>query len=134
MAKKAVSKRKPKGLGDVIESITEATGIKAIVEAFTPEGVDCGCNKRKEKLNKLFPIKTSANCFSEQQHKEWKEFNEVRTIRITHEQILFICKLYSDIFNLPYWKPSCFACSGTVRSISTMIDKLDLVYKTYEDE
>jgi len=133
MAKQTRSKRKPKGLGDVIENITEATGIKAIVEAFTPEGKDCGCDKRKEKLNKLFPIKTKANCFTKEQHDSWKEFKGVRTIRITHEQILFICKLYSDIFNLPYWKPSCFACSGTVRSITTMIDRLDIVYNTYED-
>ena len=133
MAKQTKNKRKPKGLGDVIENITEATGIKAIVEAFTPEGKDCGCDKRKEKLNKLFPIKTKVNCFTKEQHDRWKEFKEVRTIRITHEQILFICKLYSDIFNLPYWKPSCFACSGTVRSITTMIDRLDIVYNTYED-
>ena len=53
MAKQTRSKRKPKGLGDVIENITEATGIKKVVETFT-EGKDCGCDKRKEKLNKLF--------------------------------------------------------------------------------
>jgi hypothetical protein len=133
MAKQTRSKRKPKGLGDVIENITEATGIKAIVEAFTPEGKDCGCDKRKEKLNKLFPIKTKANCFTKEQHDTWKLFKEVRTIRITHEQILMICELYSNIFNLPYWKPSCFACSGTARTIGTMIDKLDVVYNTYEN-
>ena len=63
----ARNKKKPKGLGDVVEMFTEATGIKAVVEAFTPEGVDCGCSKRKEKLNKLFPIKTKANCFTKEQ-------------------------------------------------------------------
>ena len=42
----------------MIESITEATGIKAAVEWFSEvTGVDCGCDARKEKLNKLFPIK-----------------------------------------------------------------------------
>jgi hypothetical protein len=129
----ARNKKKPQGLVDVVEIFTEATGIKTIVEVFTPEGKDCGCDKRKEKLNKLFPLKTKANCFTEQQYKEWKEFNEVRTITISHEQILFICKLYSDVFNLPYWKPSCFACSGTMRSLSTMIDRLDIIYNTYEN-
>lgn len=44
-----------KGLGDTIETITKATGIKAVVEGIT--GGDCGCDKRKEKLNKLFPYK-----------------------------------------------------------------------------
>ena len=133
MAKQTRGKRKPKGLGDVIENITEATGIKKVVEAFTPEGNDCGCDKRKEKLNKLFPIKTKANCFSEEQYKTWKEFKEVRTLRISHEQILMICEMYSNIFNLPYWKPSCFNCGGTARAIGTMIDKLDVVYNTYEN-
>jgi len=132
MAKRKVNKD-PKGLGDIVENITIVTGIKKVVDIFTNDGKDCNCDKRKEKLNKLFPIKTKANCFTKEQHDSWKQFKEVRTIKITHEQILFICELYSNIFNLPYWKPSCFACSGTVRSISTMIDRLDIVYNTYED-
>jgi len=36
-------------LGDVIEKITKATGIKAVVDKIS--GKDCGCNKRKQKLN-----------------------------------------------------------------------------------
>ncbi len=48
---------KPKGLGDTIESITKATGIKKAVETVTKAaGVkDCGCGRRKDALNKLFP-------------------------------------------------------------------------------
>ena len=42
-------------LGDTIEKITEAIGIKAVVEKVSEiTGKDCGCEKRKEKLNKLF--------------------------------------------------------------------------------
>ncbi len=50
---------KSKGLGDSIEKITKATGIKNIVEAINnARGVkDCGCDKRKKRLNKLFPYK-----------------------------------------------------------------------------
>jgi hypothetical protein len=50
---------KSKGLGDSIEKITKATGIKNVVETIKKvSGVeDCGCEKRKEKLNKLFPYK-----------------------------------------------------------------------------
>lgn len=133
MAKQTRNKRKPKGLGDVIENITEVTGIKKVVELFTPEGKDCGCDKRKEKLNKLFPIKTKANCFTEEQFNAWSKFKEVKTKTIAHEKVLFICELYANIFNVPYWKPSCFACSGTAKTIGTMIDKLDVVYNTYEN-
>ena len=45
------------GAGDVVEKITTVTGIKAIVKAFTPEGEDCGCDERKEKMNELVQIK-----------------------------------------------------------------------------
>ena len=48
-------KKESKGLGDTIEKITEVTGIKKVVEKVA--GKDCGCNKRKEKLNKILPYK-----------------------------------------------------------------------------
>ena len=50
---------KSKGLGDSIEKITKATGIKTLVQlgAKYVGKEDCGCNKRKETLNKKFPYK-----------------------------------------------------------------------------
>ena len=53
---------KAKGLGDTIEKITTATGIKSFTDILTRNGVfgknkDCGCNKRKDDLNKAFPYK-----------------------------------------------------------------------------
>ena len=53
---------KSKGLGDTIEKITSMTGIKSIIDFVTEDIVkvkkkDCGCDKRKEKLNELFPYK-----------------------------------------------------------------------------
>lgn len=53
-SKKIVSK----GLGDTVEKITKATGIhKAtqLIEKVTKK--PCGCQKRKEALNKVFPYK-----------------------------------------------------------------------------
>ena len=48
---------KPKGLGDSIEKITKATGLHSLAQfgARTMGKKDCGCNKRKQMLNKLFP-------------------------------------------------------------------------------
>ena len=45
-----------KGLGDTIEKITKAAGIKTIVDKVS-EGLNipCGCKKRKERLNKAVP-------------------------------------------------------------------------------
>ena len=47
---------KSKGLGDTIAKITEATGIKKVVQTVTKAtGKDCGCGKRQDTLNRLFP-------------------------------------------------------------------------------
>jgi hypothetical protein len=43
---------KSKGLGDTIEKITTATGVKSVVEAVSKKtGKDCGCASRKAALN-----------------------------------------------------------------------------------
>tara|TARA_R110002073_G_scaffold3354_1_gene22615 strand:+ start:1468 stop:1623 length:156 start_codon:yes stop_codon:yes gene_type:complete len=45
-----------KGLGDSVEKFTKTTGLKSLMTlAFGEE--DCGCNKRKQFLNKTFPYK-----------------------------------------------------------------------------
>jgi len=48
-----------KGLGDTVEKITKATGLKSLTEiAMSSIGKkDCGCNKRKNWLNQVFPYK-----------------------------------------------------------------------------
>jgi hypothetical protein len=47
---------KSKGLGDTIEKVTKATGIKKVVEAFSAAtGRDCGCKARRDALNRVFP-------------------------------------------------------------------------------
>ena len=50
---------KSKGLGDSIEKITRLTGIKGLTQmgAKAVGKKDCGCNKRKNILNKVFPYK-----------------------------------------------------------------------------
>jgi hypothetical protein len=45
-----------KGLGDTIEKITTVTGVKKVVD--TVAGAvkkDCGCSKRRDTLNRMFP-------------------------------------------------------------------------------
>lgn len=47
---------KSKGLGDTIEKITKATGIKAAVDKIAEvTNSDCGCSERKDTLNRIFP-------------------------------------------------------------------------------
>mgnify|MGYP003670231891 FL=1 len=48
--------KKSKGLGDSIEKITKATGIKKVVDTVSKVvKKDCGCTARKDALNRIFP-------------------------------------------------------------------------------
>lgn len=53
----AGSQPKPRGLGDTIAAIAEATGIDRVVKAVTGGG--CGCEKRRQRLNEAFPYKAN---------------------------------------------------------------------------
>lgn len=49
---------KSRGLGDTVEKITTKTGIKKVVEGVSRKvNKPCGCQKRKEMLNRVFPYK-----------------------------------------------------------------------------
>ena len=50
---------KSKGLGDSIAKVTKATGLNSLAQmsANLLGKEDCGCGKRKDKLNKMFPYK-----------------------------------------------------------------------------
>jgi hypothetical protein len=56
---------KSKGLGDTIEKMTIATGIKKMADKYSKiTGKDCGCSKRKEALNKAFPYGKGSRRFA----------------------------------------------------------------------
>lgn len=51
---------KSTGLGDTIAKVTHAVGLDKVAESVAKAvgKEDCGCNKRREKLNELFPYDT----------------------------------------------------------------------------
>jgi len=50
-------KKPSEGLGDTIAKVTNALGIDKVAEkvAHLAGKKDCGCNRRREKLNEIFP-------------------------------------------------------------------------------
>tara|TARA_X000001382_G_scaffold110183_1_gene86622 strand:+ start:866 stop:1030 length:165 start_codon:yes stop_codon:yes gene_type:complete len=52
-------KKKSIGLGDSIEKITKATGLFTLTNKISKAlgKKDCGCKKRKNTLNNMFPYK-----------------------------------------------------------------------------
>ena len=53
-----MQKMRSRGLGDTVAKITKATGIKAVVDKVSDmTGKPCGCDERRDSLNRLFPYK-----------------------------------------------------------------------------
>jgi len=49
---------KSKGLGDTVAKIAKSVGADRVAKAYEKTtGKDCGCNKRRDTLNRVFPYK-----------------------------------------------------------------------------
>jgi hypothetical protein len=107
--------RKAKGLGDTIEQITTTTGIKAVVDKISEvTGINCGCEERKETLNKLWSYRSTENqtlnCLSEDSISFLKEFlpNQPAELSIKLQERLKI--IYKEVFNIKFQSTSCGSC------------------------
>tara|TARA_B100001059_G_scaffold77361_1_gene75035 strand:- start:8005 stop:8454 length:450 start_codon:yes stop_codon:yes gene_type:complete len=89
-------KKKPKGLGDTIEQITEATGIKKVVKAIA--GEDCGCDERRDKLNKIFPYSRQPECL-EPDDIEYLDSGVLRKTTLKYEDRERIATIHARVFN-----------------------------------
>ena len=122
-----MAKRKAKGLGDTIEAITEATGIKSVVEVFSKAtGLDCGCDKRKETLNKLFPYNSNINCLTEADYNLLTTFLDPLKNTLTPSEQLIVSDIYFNVFNYRLQLSSCGSCW------KGKIDELRKVYNEYK--
>lgn len=102
--------RKAKGLGDTIEQITEATGIKAAVELFSKAtGLDCGCDARKEKLNEMFPYKKT-QCLNEKDYNYLKNFFDTPKNELSIQEQLELGEVYMNVFGVNLQMSSCASC------------------------
>lgn len=118
-----------KGLGDVVEAITTATGIKAVVKFLV--GEDCNCDARQEKLNKLFPFKTvKPLCMTEDEYNYFTTFIAGFNGQVVKSQhIEPLSKMHARIFQYKYKKP---ICSCNPQQWLNAISDLKAVYSTYE--
>ena len=122
-----MAKRKAKGLGDTLEAITEATGIKTVVEVFSKAtGLDCGCDKRKETLNKLFPYNRNINCLTETDYNLLGEFVSDKKTTLTPAEQKIVSDIYFNVFNYRLQLSSCASCW------KGKIDELRQVYNEYK--
>lgn len=94
------------GLGDTVEKITKATGIKKVVEMFA-DGKDCGCDERKEKLNKMFRY-SKPNCLNEDEFELIRMAVETRKNKFTSADQETYKAIYERVFDK---KVECTSCS-----------------------
>ena len=110
------------GLGDTIEKITEATGIKSVVKWLA--GDDCGCEERKERLNEIWRYR-KANCLQEDEYQWLNDFfQQSGTVRPSGKRRLL--EIYNRVFNTKQGDTNCKSC------IRDIVNKMRKVYEAYE--
>tara|TARA_R110001606_G_scaffold87200_2_gene196934 strand:+ start:3376 stop:3780 length:405 start_codon:yes stop_codon:yes gene_type:complete len=124
--KKNIKSTKAKGFGDTLERVFKKTGIDKVAKFVL--GEDCGCESRRDKLNKLFPY-NRPECLTEQEYKYLdKYFKEAKDSvhSKTQEKLL---KIYNRVFHDNMSMTSCSSCFK-----SNLHNKLHKLYTEYFNE
>jgi len=109
--------------------VTTATGIKAAVDWFSEQtGIDCGCDARKEKLNKLLRF-SRVECLTQEEYKWLDEYYANQTKKLNASQQDMIAAIHSRIFNHKLQKP----CTCSPKRWQQLIDELHKVYLEYKE-
>jgi hypothetical protein len=111
------------GLGDSVEKITEATGIKAAVKFIA--GEDCGCDKRKEVLNKVFSY-NQPECLTEDEYNYLSDFYSTNRNVISGMEKQQLLLIYNRVFRTNKRMTSCSAC------LRNIYDKLKQYFESYQ--
>jgi hypothetical protein len=124
---KTRTKKPSQGLGDTIEKITEATGIKKVVETFSKAtGIDCKCEERKAKLNNLIPYRRKVNCLTESDYEALKPFVSPKKGSLTPNEQWQIQAIYFRVFEVKLDDSNCASCWRDI------INDLKKVFNEYE--
>jgi hypothetical protein len=116
---------KSKGLGDTIAKITEATGIDKLVKFVA--GEDCGCDERKEKLNKLFPY-AKPLCLTEDEFNTLDVYFKQNTNTLTSDEQTSLIAINNRVLNQKLTFSTCSSC------LRDLVSKLRVIYNEYSPE
>ena len=100
-------KKKSKGLGDTIAKVTKVTRIDKAIKFIA--GEDCGCEKRKETLNKLFPY-NKPECLTEIEYEYLKEFFKIHKTKLQHEEQVQLVNISNRTLHTKRKTSSCGSC------------------------
>ena len=116
---------KSKGLGDTIAKITEATGIDKLVKFIA--GEDCGCDERKEKLNKLFPY-AKPLCLTEDEFNTLDTYFKQNTNTLTSDEQTSLIAINNRVLSQKLTFSTCSSC------LRDLVSKLRVIYNEYSPE
>jgi len=118
-------KNESKGLGDTIAKITKATGIDKVVKFIA--GEDCGCDERKEKLNKLFPY-AKPLCLTEDEFNTLDTYFKQNTETLTSDEQISLIAINNRVLSQRLTFSSCSSC------LRDLVGKLRIIYNEYTPE
>ena len=98
---------KSKGLGDSVEKVLKATGIDKVAKKVL--GDDCGCEERKQALNKMFPY-AKVRQFTEDEMSIYESVLPRIGSTVKREDQAILVKLYNKVFNSNKKPSSCGSC------------------------
>ena len=116
---------KSKGLGDTIAKITKATGIDKVAKFVL--GEDCGCDERKEKLNKLFPY-AKPLCLTEDEFNTLDTYFKQNTNTLTSDEQTSLIAINNRVLNQKLTFSTCSSC------LRDLVSKLRVIYNEYSPE
>ena len=99
--------KKSKGLGDSVEKVLKATGIDKVAKKVL--GDDCGCEERKEALNRMFPY-AKVRQFTEDEMSIYESVLPRIGSTVKREDQAILVKLYNKVFNSNKKTSSCGSC------------------------
>lgn len=123
------NKKQSEGLGDTIDKLTTATGIKKAIE-WLANGRDCGCEERKKKLNEKYRYK--AECMVKSEYDFWKDYlKRHNEKRFSKEDVFRIAQMHRRIFKVR--TEICSNCNSGAKVLNRMVKELTNVYNVYKN-
>ena len=123
--RESVKAQEPQGLGDTVEKVLEATGIAKVAKFIL--GDDCGCDERRESLNKAFPYYKPL-CLEENEYEVLKAYFDKGTSMVMYQEQLDMIKVYNRVFKqkTPRETSDCPSC------VREMVSNLRKLYDEYK--
>ena len=117
-------RKKDRGLGDTVERVFEKTGVAKVAKWIL--GEDCGCDSRRDSLNRIFPYQ-KPNCLLEDEYNYLKWYFGENRSSINAKIQRELVKIYNRVFNEKKSTTNCTPCF-----VNGVLDKLKKIYNQYE--